>query len=333
MLAEFLAKYKSALSLAFTVLFCLSSLIWQSNILVRTASQAVEVLDLFTAMMHSLGQGLGRFFDSYRSYAELQRERDLLREELKEAKNLQVSYLQLLEENQRLRQLLQLSAPAQLAVEQAEVISQDPDNWFRTIIINKGKEHGIEPYMPVVAYQVHPATDTEKEKLNFGVVGKVIQVNRFSARILPISDSYSRLGVMLKKTGHWALLVGRSPGEENPVLEYLSLGVFLRAGDELITSGGDGIFPRGLPVGVVGNRIERLGSYQRAEVIPIVDLKRLDFVFILRKKPEIDLLKFPPLTPENVQEPPLADEQASSSESHVKIVDEKLRATEAKEFP
>lgn len=311
MLAEFLSKYKAALSLAFTVLFSLSGLIWQSNILSRTASQAIELLDLFTAMMDSLAKGFSRFLDSYRSYSQLQKERDFLREKLQQAQEIQLRYFQLIEENERLRQLLSLSPAKELPLEPAEVISQDPDNWFRTIILNKGRSHGIEPYMPVLAYQVSSSgaenQETPKELFTFGVVGKVIQVNHFSSRVLPITDSYSRLGILLRKTGHWALLVGRSPSAENPVLEYLSLGVFLNPGDEIITSGGDGIFPKGLPVGVVGNRIERLGSFQRAEVIPFVDFSRLDYVFILKKKPHKDLIQFPTLAPENVPEPPLVE--------------------------
>jgi rod shape-determining protein MreC len=90
------------------------------------------------------------------------------------------------------------------------------------------------------------------------------------------------------------------------VLDYLSLGVFVSPGDEIVTSGGDGIFPRGLPVGTVGKRIERLGSFQKAEVQPTIDFKRLDFVIVIQKKVETEALNFLPLKPETVEEPKLA---------------------------
>ncbi len=318
MLADILTRYKAGLSLAFTVLFSLSGLIWQSNLLSRTANQAVEVLDFFTATFNSLGNGFSNFVDSYRSYSALKSERDLLREKLKDSQDIHIRYLRLMDENNRLRQLMALPQTAELPIEQAEVISQDPDNWFRTIIISKGSLHGIEPYMPVLAYQVVRTTDKEgkeHESMVQGVIGKVIQVNRRSSRILPILDLNSRLGVQVKKTGHWALLVGQSPNSENPQLEYLSLGVFLNPGDEIITSGGDGIFPKGLPVGIVGNRIERLGSYQRADVIPVIDFKRLDFVMVVKKPLSADLLKFPPLSPENIVDPPLPTSTAKETVS------------------
>ena len=85
----------------------------------------------------------------------------------------------------------------------------------------------------------------------------------------------------------------------------LSLGVFISTGDEIVTSGGDGIFPRGLPVGTVGKRIERLGSFQKAEIQPLIDFKKLDFVIVIQKKVETEALNFLPLKPDTVEEPKL----------------------------
>jgi rod shape-determining protein MreC len=142
-------------------------------------------------------------------------------------------------------------------------------------------------------------------KLIVGIVGKVIQVNPHSARILPLTDQFSRIGVTVKKTGHWALLNGQSPHQEMPLIDYLSLGVFITNGDEIVTSGGDGIFPRGLPVGTVGKRIERLGSFQKAEITPVIDFKKLDFVIVIQKKVDTESLNFLPLKPDTVEEPKL----------------------------
>lgn len=307
MLASTLSKYKSGLSLAFVLIFSLSNMIWQSNVIARSANRAVEVLDFFTETFHALGNGISQLFDSYGSFQEMKRERDLYREKLKNSRDIQIQLIQLKRENERLRELLSLPAPVDYPVIQAEVISQDPDNWFRTIIINKGEQDGVKPYMPVIAIQTskefNPDTGKTEDKLNRGVVGKVIQVNRNSARILPISDQYSRVGIQVKKTGHWALLTGRNPHSENPLLEYLSLGVFLKPGDEIVTSGGDGVFPRNLPVGYVSDKIERLGSFQQAEVKPFVDFKKLDFVIIIKKERKEHLRQFEPLSDETVAGP------------------------------
>lgn len=305
MIAEYISRYKSGFSLLLTLSICLGSLIWKSNILARSASQAVYVLDFFSSTFHSFGQGISRVFDSYGSYETIREERDGLRNRLKENLDMQVKLVRLQEENGKLRELLSLPKITQFPVIQAEVISQDPDNWFRTIIINKGSADGITPYMPVVALQSRTGDkkNATAANLQVGIVGKVIQVNRNSARILPLLDQYSRIGVNIKKSGHWALMLGQSPHHDLPVLDYLSLGVFLQPGDEIISSGGDGIFPKGLPIGYVGNKIERLGSFQRTDVTPAIDFKRLDFVLVIQKKVDIANLEFPPLTPENVAEP------------------------------
>jgi len=305
MLAELLSRYKTGSSLLFTVLFCFGSLIWKSNLLSRTANTAGQALDFFSGTFSSFGKGLSRFVDSYGTYEAVRAERDALRDKVKQNLDMQVDLIRLREENDKLRQFLKLPPVSNFPVLQAEVISQDPDNWFRTIIINKGSADGISTYMPVVALQTI-ATPTSPNQLVVGVVGKVIQVNPHSARILPLTDQFSRIGVTVKKTGHWALLNGQSPHQELPLIDYLSLGVFIAPGDEIVTSGGDGIFPRGLPIGTIGKRSERLGSFQKADVQPVIDFKKLDFVIVIQKKVETESLSFLPLKPDNVEEPKLA---------------------------
>lgn len=310
MLAEILSRYKTGSSLVFTVVFSLSCLIWKSNLLSRTANSASQALDFFSGTFASFGKGMARFVDSYGTYEAVRAERDALREKVKSNLDLQVELVRLREENNKLRQALQLPPVSNYPVLQAEVISQDPDNWFRTIIINKGSADGIATYMPVVALQTitmpAEAGKPAETKLVVGVVGKVIQVNPHSARILPLTDQFSRIGVTVKKTGHWALLTGQSPHQDAPLLDYLSLGVFISPGDEIVTSGGDGIFPRGLPIGTVGKRIERLGSFQKAEIQPTIDFRKLDFVIVIQKKVETEALNFLPLRPDTVEEPKLA---------------------------
>ncbi|MBV6493556.1 MAG: hypothetical protein LDLANPLL_01579 [Turneriella sp.] len=332
MLADLIYRYKAASSLFFTVVFSLSCLIWKSNFFSHTLNSASRTLDFFSTTFSSFGKGISRFVDSYGTYENLRTERDALREKVKQNLDMQVELVRLREENNKLRQFLQLPPISTYPVLQAEVISQDPDNWFRTIIINKGSADGIATYMPVVALQPvvnRDANGKTDSTLIVGVVGKVIQVNPHSARILPLTDQFSRIGVTVKRTGHWALLNGQSPLQDLPLIDYLSLGVFVSAGDELVTSGGDGIFPRGLPVGTIGKKIERLGSFQKAEVIPAIDFKKLDFVIVIQKKVETEALGFLPLKPETVEEPKLPPpEKADKTE---KVEKQKPNTTQPNE--
>ncbi|MDH5719481.1 MAG: rod shape-determining protein MreC [Spirochaetia bacterium] len=283
----------------------------QAKVLSDAAKSGTRVLDFFTGTLTAIGSDITSLVDSYRSYDALKLERDALRYEIKEMKNLRLKIAQLDAENSELRNQLGLTLPEDYPYLQAEIISQDPDNWFRTIIINKGSEDGVEPHMPVIAIQAEKSTETEEKngsqisnvKLVQGVIGKIVQVNKKSARILPIVDQYSRLGVKVKKTAYWALLIGRNPYKEKPLLEYLSLSCLLRPGDEIVTSGGDGIFPKGLPIGLVDNFIERGANYQKAEIRPLIDMQRLDYVFVIQKKPETEKLEFEPLGADTIKSP------------------------------
>lgn len=304
MLLSYLFRHKSGVSLTFTILFSLISLIWQSNILSSTTVRAVAVLDFFSETFYSIGKGMERVFDSYRSFTEIKRERDALRSQLQEALSTQVNLKRLQLENEKLRQILTLPIVHNQSTIAAEIISQDPDNWFRTIIINKGKKDGIEPYMPVMAFQTIQGKKDESPKVIFGVVGKVIQVNSNSARILPILDQFSQVGVQVEKSGHWALMLGRNPQNRYPLLKYTSLNVILKEGDLIVTSGGDGIFPPGLPIGKVRGKISRQGTFQTAEVEPAIDFKRLNFLLVIKKTSDNHNLTFPELTPSNVNPPP-----------------------------
>ncbi len=115
----------------------------------------------------------------------------------------------------------------------AVVISKDPDNWFRTIVLNRGSSSGVKVNMPVVAYQgEHKA-----------VIGKVIEVRRWVSRVLPILAPEMKLGVMLQETRFPGLLKGYSSNSNLCIMDYISRAVPVKFGDVVITSGQGGIFP------------------------------------------------------------------------------------------
>lgn len=320
MLAEFLSRYKTVLSLVFTISFSLISMVYQSNIIAIGLNNSGRVLDFFTQTFHSLGKSISQTLDSYAKYQSLKEERDALREKLKANNDVIFLINDLKRENKKYRELLNFPARQDYPVVLAEIISQNPDNWFRTIIINKGSADGIEPYMPVVAYQavlssqlsdlnkslsvsqplsleMSDGSDINKRFL-YGVVGKIIQVNPHSSRVLPLFDQYSRIGVFMEKSGHWAQLIGQSPQYPNPRVDFVSSSIFLEKGDTLVTSGGDGVFPRGIPVGSVKGDIVRMGSFQKATIEPTLDIARLHTVLVIQKKALQPQKDFAPVVPQ-----------------------------------
>ena len=287
MIAEILSKFKAAISLGLIIILSFVNLSVQSGIFIRSANQAVAALDFFTSAFHSFQSGLVRVVDSYGNYSVLKAERDALRKKLETTQDLYVLLRYLEEENDRLRKQLDFKPVLQYPVVHAEIISLDPDNLFRTIIIDKGADDGIQPYMPVIAYQVTVTEDelgNKNETINYGVVGKIIQVTKTSARILPLTDQFSKIGVKVKRSGHWGLLTGQSQLHGLPKLDYISLDVILHEGDEIVTSGDHGVFPRDLVVGKVTKDVYRGATFQDAYVKPVIEIEQLETVMVIKKE-------------------------------------------------
>jgi rod shape-determining protein MreC len=287
MLAEILSKYKAGISMAFIILFSVINLSSQSGVFIQSANNAAATLDFFTNAFHSFRNGFVRIVDSYGNYSVLKTERDALRKKLENTQDLYLLLKYLEDENNRLRKQLDFKPSIQYPVIHAEIISLDPDNLFRTIIVDKGSDDGVKPYMPVLAYQITNTINENgvaTESINYGIVGKIIQVTKTSSRILPISDQYSKVGVKVKRTGHWGLLSGQSQLHGLPKLDYISLDVILHEGDEIVTSGDSGIFPRDLPVGKVTKNIYRGATFQDAFVKPAIDIEKLETVMIINKE-------------------------------------------------
>ncbi len=293
-------KQKTIISFSFILLFSLGNLIWKSNIISGPLTNFNKILNYFTLSFYKTSETFSGIFDSYRSYQKLKKEVILLREKLKEINSPSWQLDGLKVENQRLRQILNLRPRFTYKVIQAEIISNKPDNWFHSIVIDKGSEHGIKKYMPVIANQIIFSNSSKKDEryksIIEGLVGKIIQVNSNYSRILLITSKYSKVGVTMKKTGHWALLEGQSELNKLPILNFLHLNVKLHHGDKIITSGNKGVFPKGIPVGVIQGKITRMSNFQKSTVQPFLDFQRLDYVFIIQKnieESEIDIPKMP----------------------------------------
>ncbi|RPH01939.1 MAG: rod shape-determining protein MreC [Candidatus Pelagibacter sp. TMED153] len=170
--------------------------------------------------------------------------RDLLRiksenEQLKKAlevyrqKELSVEYLT--NQNKNLRKILD----SDLGLFKEDVVLSkvliDKDSpYLKSIIINKGSKSGILKGMPVM----------DKKYL----IGRIVETNYLSSRVLLLNDLNSRLPVTFGKEGIQAILKGS--GRSNPILEYLPEGYVVEKGIEVFTSGKDRIFFPGSPVGV-----------------------------------------------------------------------------------
>jgi len=178
------------------------------------------------------------------------------------------------EENERLKGLLDLKEKSSYNAIAAKVIARDPSIWFDTVTINRGRMSGIELNMPVVT----PG----------GIVGRVVATGPWVAQVMLITDERSAAGSVVGAVGSSnALGSVRGLGEKGLLeMRYVSGLEKVEVGNLILTTGQDGIYPAGLIVGQVMD--VRPGSATSPHVIKIQPGARLDSleeVAVLQYKP------------------------------------------------
>jgi rod shape-determining protein MreC len=149
----------------------------------------------------------------------------------------------------------------------AQAIGSSGTDQSRVFYIDKGKNYGLEPDMAVITAD--------------GIVGKVREVFPGSAQVLAINDQTSGAGVILETTRIRGILRGNAAGR--PQIVGILKDDRIQPGEKVLTAGGDRIFPRGLPVGVVEKVVldpER-DSFVNVIVKPAAHLDRLDEVLVI----------------------------------------------------
>lgn len=284
------AKYKAGVSLLLIFLFSLMNFFWKSNAVVETFNKTTSVLDYFTLSLDKAGDSFFNIFEIYTRHKSHQEEISLLEKRLFDYEKLYVEYHYLLEENQQLRNLLTFPKIPKYEVIKAKVISFDSHLWSQQLLVNQGSENGIAPFMPVVALyrDEKSVTNNLKQTQQYIVVGKTMYVSKNFTRILPVTSSFFKTGVRIKNRGNWSMFAGFDIELNGPVLEFLNLNSITLSGEEVVTSGGKGIYPPNLLIGVIGNKQARSQGFQKVNVDVIVNLDTLDYVAILKKKTQTE---------------------------------------------
>lgn len=193
-----------------------------------------------------------------------------------------LEYRQLKSENDRLKKLLNdRPVDDNYELEYAEIVSKDPQNFYRTIVINKGSVDGISVGMPVIAYQNGVK----------GLVGKIIEVRNYYSRVLSLSDETSQISVMLETSHAAGIMSGQSLKSQEAYLGYIDRSVEVEEGERVITSGMGGVFSKGILVGTIFKVEKKIyGLFHDLYVSPVVDFSSLEDVYIIKKMPEPEVL-------------------------------------------
>ncbi len=150
----------------------------------------------------------------------------------------------------------------------ATIIGKDPSAMFRSVIIDQGSNSGLTKGDPVVNSE--------------GIVGQVFAITPNYAKVLLAIAPSSAIDVLLQKSRVRGILKG--DGTLTYRLEYILKTAEVEEGDHVITAGYGGIFPTGLPVGIVSKIIKKpRGMFHEIEVTPSVDYQKLEHLLVLHQ--------------------------------------------------
>src|SRR5687768_7317864 len=189
-----------------------------------------------------------------------------------EVQTLQIRLQQERAEAQRtdnLRQLLELRERAQLDTTAAEVIAGPASPEFQTVTIDKGSSDGLATDMAVIS----PA----------GVVGRLILPSRRASKVQLLIDVNAAAGALIERTRVQGVVVGAGSGLLR--MRYVPGTADVKTGDLVVTSGIDGIYPKGFVIGTIDNVSGSGGEYHEITVRPAVDFARIEEVLIVRTPP------------------------------------------------
>jgi rod shape-determining protein MreC len=177
------------------------------------------------------------------------------------------------EEGERLRELLGLRRVVPMDTVVAEVVGRDGVPWFRTLTIDKGEADGVALDAPVMS----PT----------GVVGRVFATGPRAARVQVLLDRDSGAGVLVERSRVPGVVSGQvsgpAAGADDLVLKYVPDRSDVVAGDVVVTSGLDGIYPKGLVVGRVRFVGAVSGLFRDIRVEPSARFDRLEEVLVVRR--------------------------------------------------
>ncbi|MFZ0742879.1 MAG: rod shape-determining protein MreC [Terracidiphilus sp.] len=218
-------------------------------------------------LIHSSGLGVT---DLWQNYIDLHRVRQQNQDLKKTIDRLRLEQAALLEDarqGQRLQALMNFQEKYIYKTMAAQVIGSSGSNQSRVFYLDKGSDEGLSRDMAVISPD--------------GIVGKLREVYPHSAQVLVINDQTSGAGVILETTRIRGILRGNAAGETQIV--GIMADQRILPGEKVLTAGGDQIFPRGLPVGVVEKvvRDPDRDSFIDVLVKPAAHLDRLDEVLVI----------------------------------------------------
>ncbi len=226
-------------------------------------------LPLF-GLASSTQQAVGDAGDAVLPRRELVKQNELLRQEEQRLRLQALQAQEIASENARLRQLVGWRAQAPWKLKLAKVVLREPANWWRSVQIDLGSRDGLQANLPVLT------TD--------GLVGRIASVSLTRSQVVLLGDPNCRVSARVQNEARDLGVIGASgPLAAQLVgLDYLSPGANLKPAQRVVTSGEGGIFPKGIPIGVIVDvQPVDYGSRCEARVRLAANLSALEEVWVM----------------------------------------------------
>jgi rod shape-determining protein MreC len=214
---------------------------------------AAPILEFIARPIDTIGnavEGIGELTELRAHNAALERDNERLRHWQSVARRLEA-------ENAALRSLSDMVPDPRLRFITARVVGDQGGAFARSVLVNAGSRDGVAKGQVAVTAE--------------GVAGRVAEVGLRSSRVLLLTDINSRVPVLVGSARDRAIMAGDNTGR--PRLLYLAAGTEIRPGDRVVTSGHGGVFPPGLPVGIVTQ-----ASETALRVQPFVDWAHVEYL-------------------------------------------------------
>lgn len=208
--------------------------------------------------------GVANMVSSFQSYARIYEQNQDLRRELQQMRAWREAALQLEQENAKLLDLNNVQIDPNLTYITGVVMADSGSPFRQSVLLNVGAADGI--------LDGWPAMD------GIGLVGRISGVGRNSSRVLMLTDTSSRIPVIIQPSGQRAIMAGDN--SIYPPLNFVEDDDLIRPGDRVVSSGDGGLFPADLLIGRVA-----LGTDRRLRVRLAADYERLEFLRVLRARP------------------------------------------------
>lgn len=215
-------------------------------------------------------------WNRYVALLDVNAENEALRAQVSALREENLQYREALVASERLQRIAEMRDEFETPMLPMEVVGQDVSPWFRSVLLDRGHAHGVRAGMPVI-------TDA-------GVVGLVTATSENAGRTMLLLDRQSAVDGIVQRSRARGIVRGR--GTNRLEFEFVVSGADVSVGDEVISSGLDGVYPKGLRIGEVVDIVSSpYGLTQKAILKPAVEFGRLEQVFVvLWRAPTMDLL-------------------------------------------